>query len=98
MGLYLNKDLNGDWLPAVGKADALISEGAIEQKYPHYVHDRLVCVVSNGPFDAAGFMFNQSEYCEFSDPADHRPKRWLEVTPEQIAANFTFEEIEEYRR
>ena len=41
-----------------------------------------VCVVQNGPFDAAAVCYNDSEYKCFLQP-DGRPKRWL-VFPREI--------------
>ena len=35
-----------------------------------------VCVVENGPFDAAVICYNHAEYREFAF-GDGRPKRWL---------------------
>jgi hypothetical protein len=37
----------------------------------------LVCVVQNGPFDAAGVVFNEFELRAFTDPDDDRRRTWL---------------------
>jgi hypothetical protein len=37
----------------------------------------LVCVVENGPFDAAAFCFSENEFTQFNNPYDSRPKHWL---------------------
>jgi hypothetical protein len=37
----------------------------------------LICVVSNGPFDAAAYCYNEDEFLAFSDVYDHRVKCWL---------------------
>ena len=37
----------------------------------------LVCVVENSFFDAAAYCFSDSEFEDFGDPSDARPKRWL---------------------
>jgi hypothetical protein len=84
MGIYLDVNSKGEPLSTIGKADELIKDGAVEQKSPHYVHDRSVCVVSNGPFDAAAFIFDPREFDAFLHDGSNRPKRWLECTPEQI--------------
>lgn len=67
-----------------GKADQIIEMyGADEitrEEAKEFVKDGtfgVVCVVQNGPFDAAGYCFNEREWTEFADPGDHRPKRWL---------------------
>jgi hypothetical protein len=42
----------------------------------------LVCVVQNGPFDAAGICYSWGELCAFA-LADSRPRRWL-VFPREL--------------
>ena len=37
----------------------------------------LICVVDNGPFEAAGFAHNEREFQEFSNPRDSRSKTWI---------------------
>lgn len=37
----------------------------------------LICVVDNGPFEAAGFVYNENEFRDFTDPKDNRPKKFL---------------------
>ena len=77
MGKYINNMKDGSSLPARGKANALIAAGA---KVTNAVFQpNLVCVVENGPFDAAAFMYSQKEMEEFNDPNDFRPKTWLIV-------------------
>lgn len=76
MGYYINIDSKGNFLPARGKALALIADGAIEVERDKFV-ENLVCVVSNGPFDAAGYVFSESELAHFTDPRDTRYKVWL---------------------
>ena len=49
-----------------------------------------VCVVNNGPFDAAAFVPNEEEFASFSRPDDPRPKQWysmLRVLAE-VASNY----------
>ena len=38
--------------------------------------EAIICVVDNGPFEAAAFAFNHQELMEFARP-DGRPKIWL---------------------
>lgn len=40
--------------------------------------DALICVVSNGFFDAAGICHSPSERDHFATP-DGRPKRWIKL-------------------
>lgn len=37
----------------------------------------LICVVQNGPFDAAALIYDSRELADFSDPDDDRPRDWL---------------------
>lgn len=37
----------------------------------------VVCVVNNGPFEAAAYCHSAAEFKEFSRPEDRRPKVWL---------------------
>lgn len=38
--------------------------------------EAIICVMDNGPFEAAGFAFSQAELSEFSTD-DGRPKEWV---------------------
>ena len=82
MGYYINESAPGKNLPFVGKAPVLIKECKAVESYPvppsQLPDDRaLVCVVLNGPFDAAALIFDDREYQDFSSSSDHRPKTWL---------------------
>jgi hypothetical protein len=80
MGYYINETKNGP-LGALGKADRIIQdENAIELHFPPPIFPQdkaVICVVSNGPFDAAAFAYSEEEMDYFNDPNDYRPKRWL---------------------
>ena len=71
--------------PSFGKAEILLREhGATEIPPPlslaPIASDKaLICVVSNGAFEAAGYAFNQSEFEAFTLPEDRRPKRWFVI-------------------
>jgi hypothetical protein len=79
MGYYIKTGEN------VGKAEYLIArEGAMELlDVPNSLSELpsglegLICVVDNGPFEAAGFIYNDRELEAFTDPSDYRFKRWL---------------------
>lgn len=77
MGYYIDMTSKGVQLPATNKADYLILDGAVEIPEPKEFVDNLVCVMENGPFDAAGYAFNKAEFKAFTYPGDYRPKRWL---------------------
>lgn len=77
MGYYLERDDFGRH----GKAEFLIEAcGAIELigvAAPEWRNDvGIVCVVNNGPFEAAGYAFSPQELSAFIQ-IDDRPKRWL---------------------
>lgn len=78
MGYYINVDSKGNPLPATGKARALIQDGAVSISSPDEFQPNLVCVVLNGPFDAAAFAYSNEEYEYFlTVPGDTRTKQWL---------------------
>ena len=35
-----------------------------------------ICVVDNGPFEAAALCYSDNEFMVFSNPHDLRPKKW----------------------
>jgi hypothetical protein len=37
----------------------------------------LICVVNNGPFEAAGFCYDESEFRAFTEPGDSRKKKFV---------------------
>lgn len=37
----------------------------------------LICVIQNGFFDAAGLLYSESEFQEFTDSRDFRPKTYV---------------------
>jgi hypothetical protein len=52
----------------------------------------VVCVVDNGPFEAAAYCYNLDEFRAFTLSEDDRPKTWLYVEDEnkvKQATNFT---------
>ena len=77
MGYYISQTAKGVGLPPRNKADYLILDGAVEIPEPKEFVPGLVCVIENGPFDAAMFCYCKSEMEAVKDPMDPRPKRWL---------------------
>lgn len=75
MGYYISKDSKGNPLPATGKVEALLKDGAkvVEPVF----QENLVCVVENGHFDAAGYAFDKREFKAFSHDGDPRKRTWL---------------------
>lgn len=86
MGRYIQ----GPWK---GKADMLVQKyGAKRIQQDQAVAafragEGVVCVVDNGPFEAAAYAYSESEVNAFSHP-DGRPKVWLTMnkqTAEELA-------------
>lgn len=86
MGYYINELPNGQKLPSKGKVNKLLTiEGAELIDEPEEWEEDIVCVVDNGPFEAAAYAYNENELRVFSYP-DGRPKKWLKVpNAKQIA-------------
>lgn len=76
MGYYINKDSKGNTLSTKGKVDSLMQDGAVLAEKVEF-QPNLVCVVSNSFFDAAGYVYSQSEFDAFNQPQDFRKKTWL---------------------
>ena len=58
-------------------------------------NEGLVCVVENGPFDAAGYCYDDDELEAFNDPRDHRPKTWLTMDKKLAEKLSGYKEIRE---
>jgi hypothetical protein len=39
----------------------------------------VICVGYNGPFEAAAYIYNLTEFRQFNRPEDNRPKTWIVV-------------------
>lgn len=79
MGKYINQTSNG----AMGssyksKREALIADGAKVLINPTRFVPNMVCVIDNGLFAAAAYVYSESEFVEFSNvEEDPRPKTWF---------------------
>ncbi len=81
MGYYINP-------PDMSKEEFLKSFGRRLESAPteHENEEGVaVCLVNNGPFTAAGIIFNANELEAFSDPQDYRPKIWYRVEEKHLA-------------
>lgn len=71
----------------LNKAEQLIRMGAVPIPNPEAFDttgpNTLICVVRNGPFDAAGIAFNNQERDRFLVP-DGRGKSWLSLPKETV--------------
>jgi hypothetical protein len=91
MGFYIQG-------PNKGKAQFIVSE--YDGKYPSpsqiLFNDKpdgteWVCVVDNGPFEAAAWLFSEHEFQEFALPevGDMRPRQFLLVPKKHIDEIFS---------
>lgn len=76
MGYYIDKNSANTPLGALGKAQALIADGARQISPPTTFQENLVCVVDNRIFEAAAYCYSPEEMEEFLRP-DGRRKVWL---------------------
>jgi hypothetical protein len=85
--------------PAHGKADMIVQEhgGRILASTPRSLsevedEEAIICVVDNGPFEAAGYAYSDDELRAFQEPSDFRPKTWVVMDKEKA------EELSGFRR
>ena len=76
MGYYINETSKGEDLPSRRKAAKLIEDGAVLANPIKYQPD-LVCVIENGAFDAAAYIFSEKEFNEFYNDNTGRNTTWL---------------------
>jgi len=77
MGYYINSNSKGEVLSPNGKVNALVADGAVVQQTPKYIPQHSVCVIENGFFDAAAYLFNENEFNEFLHDNSGRRKTFL---------------------
>ena len=77
--------------PTHGKANHILNKhgGTLLPGKPESFADipddmALICVLNNGPFEAAGLCYDEREFEAFSEPSDPRPKLWM-LLPKKIA-------------
>ena len=71
MGWYIESTQNGP-LPAKGKVTALIQAGAVPIDQPFNGGPDIICVINNGPYEAAAVMVDNQELKRFIHPQDSR--------------------------
>lgn len=74
MGKYINETSDGTPLGSRGKVQQLLADGA--KLTDATWKPNLICVIDNGLFEAAAYMYSQPEFEEFN-AIDDRPKTWL---------------------
>jgi hypothetical protein len=80
MGYYINYDSQGHPLPAKGKVQALLNDGAKIISRPTTVgtDSKVVCVVENLMFDAAGYCYDDRELADWLADDSGRRMTFLE--------------------
>lgn len=81
MGFYIETDTHKH------KAQFLIdNHHAVLLFEPEYHHGlyTTVCVINNGPFEAAGICFDKHEFQAFNRSHDPRPKTWLKMPTSEV--------------
>jgi hypothetical protein len=87
MGFYIDQTSKGTPLGRHDKAETLVREGdaILLNEQPQWkdvpADTAIICVVNNGPFEAAGFAFSEDEFNVFARP-DGRPRQWLTMKRE----------------
>jgi len=76
--------------PALGKAPYIVETygGEVLKNPPISITDvpedkAIICVVNNGPFEAAGYCFSDRELQAFSSSTDPRPRVWMVMDKEK---------------
>lgn len=79
MGKYINQTPDGKPLQRHHKAAELVKAGAqLLFDTPKTWEEGLICVVDNGPFEAAAYVQDERDLREFSSiEDDFRPRVWL---------------------
>lgn len=75
MGYYINETSKGDALPAKGKLEKLLEDGATIVDGKTF-QENMVCVVENWMFDAAGYAYSEEEMAAFNEQCG-RKKTWV---------------------
>lgn len=76
MGKYINATSDGSTLPAMGKVQKLIQDGATVVPTPYEWEENLVCVAENSFFECAAYLYSPNEIEAFKSPCG-RHKTYL---------------------
>ena len=83
MGYYIEAPSNlgkGEWLAETFEDAEVISQ---PEKFSDVPEGKfLIVIVSNGPFEAIGIVYNEGEFAEFTAASDTRPKNFLLLSEE----------------
>lgn len=89
MGKYINQLPDGTMMPTHHKALNILNQipgSKVIPKPDTFVED-LVCVVDNGPFEAAAYCDSPNEFRRFTRIGDDRSKIWMTVPNVDKIAN-----------
>lgn len=85
MGFYIEVPSATNKAGQLMKLYGAVNIGLPPKKLADIPKDKvLVCVVSNGLFDAAGICFSESELEEFKETRTGRPRTWLTMDLEKV--------------
>jgi hypothetical protein len=62
----------------------IVTQAEAEEVVRNDPTNAAICVVENGPFDAAAYAYNMDEFKAFTLPHDNRPKTWV-IIPWAVA-------------
>lgn len=84
MGFYIDQLPNGVFLKPKYKWDKLMQLPDVDvldgPPATHVIGDKVaVCIIDNGPFDAAGIAFSEAELYDFVEGARDTPCEWLMI-------------------
>ena len=88
MSYYIDKNTKGHPLPAKGKANALIADGAKAQLSQSGFMENLICVMDLGPFDVAKYMYDEQEYASHVHMSGYRSVTWLTHPHAKVLCGF----------
>lgn len=80
MGFYIQGPNTGKTQDILAKHDAIPLDDMQQVADAFDAGLGVVCVVDNGPFEAAAFCYSKDELCEFSRSS--KPKLWLAMDRE----------------
>lgn len=89
MGYYIKPPAGTkeEWLRENGTL--LSSADLTAPEFPVGSSVRLICLVQNPAFSAAGIIYDEREFQDFSDPTNLRPKVWFLVDRDKLTPDVT---------
>lgn len=91
MGYYIQcSDAHGKAKEIMDTLDGIeVSADEAEMILREDMGGAIICVVDNGPFEAAAYCYNLTEFRQFNRPDDDRRKTWLLVNDKDKVEQLT---------